>query len=143
MSNLLKNIEVVRVENATVAGTSDLAGEVIDMAGWDGVTFIYAIGTLSAGQVTKLIAHQDVASDGSFTALPTAVTSAMSDDDSNKLLILDIYKPTKRYVRPTLDRHTANAVLDSGIAIKYRGSKSPVTQGSTVSQVATVASPAE
>jgi len=59
------------------------------------------------------------------------------------LLVLDVFRPTKQFVRPTLVRGTANAVIEAGIAIKYRGSKGPVVQGATVSKSATVASPPE
>lgn len=141
--NLSKCCEIVRVENAAVAGTTDLISDAVDMAGWDGVMFIYAAGALTAGQVTKLTAAQCDTSGGSYVALTSAVTGAMADGDSNKLLVLDIFRPTKRYVQATFDRGTQNAVIDGGIAIKYCGSKSPVTQGSTVAVSALVASPAE
>ncbi len=141
--NLSKCCEFVRVENAVVAGTTDIVSDAIDMSGWDGVTFIYGVGTLTASQVTKLTGAQCDTAAGSYAALTGADSGAMADGDSNKLLVLDIYRPTKRYVQATLDRGTANAVIDFGIAIKYRGSKSPVTQGSTVAVAALVASPAE
>lgn len=141
--NLSKNIEVVRVQNAAAAGTSDLDGTVVDMQGYDGVLFIYGVGALTATQVTKLVAKQDVASGGAFTALTGADSGAMADGDGNKLLMLDVFRPTKRYVRPTLDRGTANAVVDFGIAILYRGSKAPVTQGTTVAKAVLAVSPAE
>lgn len=141
--NLSKNCEIVRIENAVVAGTTGIVSDAVDMSGYDGVVFIYGVGTLTATQVTKLTAAQCDTSGGSYVALAAAVTAAMADGDSNKLLILDVYRPTKRFVQATLSRATANAVLDFGIAIKYRGSKSPVAQGSTVSVSALVASPAE
>jgi hypothetical protein len=40
-----------------------------------------------------------------------------------------------------LNRATGNAVLDGIIAIRYSGSKLPVTQGASVASVVTVASP--
>lgn len=141
--NLSKNIEVIRVQNAAAADTSDLDGTAVDMQGYDGVLFIYGVGALTAGQVTKLLAKQDAASGGSFTGLTGAETEALADGDGNKLLMLDVYRPTKRYVRPTLDRGTQNAVVDFGIAILYRGAKAPVTQGTTVAKAVLAVSPAE
>lgn len=141
--NLSKNIDVVRVENAAVAGTSDLESDAVDMAGYDGVLFIYAVGALTATQVTKLTAAQCDISGGSYAALTGADSGAMADGDGNKLLMLDVYRPTKQFVKATLDRGTANAVLDAGIAIKYRSSKGPITQGATVAKHVVVASPAE
>lgn len=141
--NLSKNVEIVRVQNAAGADTTDLDGTVVDMQGYDGVMFVYGVGTLTGTQVTKLVAKQDDSATGDFSSLTGTDSGALADTDGNKLLVLDVYRPTKRYVRPTLDRGTANAVVDFGIVVKYRGSKAPVVQGSTVAKNVIVASPAE
>lgn len=133
--NLLDNVAIDRVSNAEVAATTDVNGTGVDMQGYDGVVFVASLGTLTSSQVTTLKA-QGSSDDGSadtYADITGAVTSAMDDADSNLLLILDVYRPLERYVRPVLDRGTANAVLDSIVAIRYRASKAPVTQGATVS----------
>lgn len=131
---LLDEIKITRVSNAAAAGTSDVNGTGVDMQGFDGVLFVAALGALSATQVTSLKA-QSSSDDGSTDAyadISGAVTAAAADGDSNKLLVLDVHHPLERYVRPVLDRGTANAVLDGIIAIQYRGNR-PTTNGSTVS----------
>lgn len=128
--NLLSNIKITRVANAAAAGTSAVNGSTIDMQGFDGVIFVAAVGTLTASQVTSLKAQEG------DTASPTAdlagsLVGPLADADSNKLLVLDIYRPLKRYMRAVLNRATANAVVDGIWAIQYCGEKAPTTHDAT------------
>lgn len=133
MRNLLSEIEVQSVMNAVAAGTSDQNSSVVDMQNFDGVLFIAKFGTLTATQVTQIKAQQGQQSDLSDAAdLVGTLVGPMADADSNKMLLLDIYRPRERYVRCVVDRGTANAVIDSVVAVKYKGRKLPIAQGSTV-----------
>lgn len=111
------------------AATTDIEGTVVDMKGFDWVLFIAHVGTLTAGQVTTLEAHGGSAADGSDATQITGASQAFADGDSDKCAGVAVIRPQVRYVRPILDRGTANAVLNSIITIKGRGSKLPVTQG--------------
>ena len=59
------------------------------------------------------------------------------------LPIFDIRRPRKRYVKPIVDRGTANAVIDGVIAILYRADFTPTPQHSTASAVNLLNQPAE
>src|SRR2546423_1026414 len=97
---LLDNCLVTRVVNATVAGTSDLEGTVLDMQGFGEVLFIAAFGTLTSSQVTSLKAQQGDLADGSDMAdISGAVAGPMANGDGNKLLLLGLNWFSKRYVR--------------------------------------------
>lgn len=126
--NLLKETLVSRLVNATAAGTTNITpAHGVDMSNYDGVLFICAMGALTATQVTKLKAQQsndDGVSDA-YADIAGAETAAAADADGNKLLILDVYKPLKRYVLPIVERATANAAIDSVTAIQYRGRRLP------------------
>lgn len=129
MENLLRDVKITRVMNAVAAGTSAQNGSVVDMSGWDGVMFVAALGALTATQVTSLKAQQGQVSNLSDAAdLAGTLVGPLADGDGNKCLVLDIYRPQERYVRPVVNRATANAVIDGVIAIQYRGRKTPVTQ---------------
>ena len=140
---LSNHVQIVNVMNAKVAGTTNVNGDAyVDTQGYDGVLFIAHIGTLTATQVTKLEAQgsTDHSTWNPFTT--DAVTPAMADADSNKCLVLDIFRPMTRYVRPTVERGTANAVIDSCIAILYQADRKPVTDAAVdVSQSAQFVSP--
>jgi hypothetical protein len=140
--NFSDGVQVIHHMNPVPAGTSNQDGSAgIDMAGFDGVMFIADIGALTATQVTKLQA-QGSSDNSSFNPFATdVVTATMLDGDSNKCLVVDIFQPVTRYVRARVQRGTANAVINSVIAILYRKNKKPVVQGSTVSQIAAYVSP--
>jgi hypothetical protein len=48
------------------------------------------------------------------------------------MLLLDVYRPAKRYVRPVVVRGTADAAIDGVIAILYGPEKEPPTADATV-----------
>lgn len=128
--NLSSQVKITRVANAAAAGTSAVNGSAIDMQGYDGVLFIAAVGTLTATQTTSLKAQEG------DTSSPTADLAGsgsgnLADGDSNKCIVLDIYRPLKRYMRPVLVRGVANAVVDGIWAIQYCGDKAPTVQDAT------------
>lgn len=143
--NIAANCEIRRVVNATAAGTSDITGTAVDTQGYDGVAFVVLAGTLTSTQVTSLKAQQS-SDDGSaddYTDIAGSSTGPFADGDGNKMLILDIHRPRKRYVKPIVDRATANAVIDGVIAILYRAEKTPVPAHSTTSAIKQLNQPAE
>ncbi len=145
LKSLLDEIRVTRVLNAVAAGTTDQNGTGLDMTGFDGVLFIAAFGTLTSTQVTSLKAQQS-SDDGSvdgYSDLEGSAVGPLADGDGNKLLVLDVVAPTKQYVRPVIDRGTANAVIDGLIAIQYRARSKPTSQSSTVSASDRVVQPDE
>ena len=147
MNSLLKNIKVTRAVAATAAGATDVTGSTIDMAGYDGVLFLLDVGTLTATQVTSMRAQQGAASDASDMAdLEGSIAGPVADGDGQKYLAIDVFKPAERYVRVIVDRATANAVLNGGVAILYHARDVPITQSTGAGGVAfskTLVTPAE
>lgn len=131
--NLLRHIDVRRAANAAAAGTSAVNGTVIDMLGYESIAFVAAFGTLTATQVTGIKVQHGDASDGSDMAdLAGSASGNLADTDGNKLLLGEIYRPRKRYVRCVVTRGTANAVLDGVIALLYRAETTPTALHTTV-----------
>lgn len=134
MQTLLKDAKVTRVKNAAVAGTTDLDSDRVDMSGFDSVMFIWSLGDVTSGSVLQAIAKSNAADSTSSSTTEksgTSITAGASDYD-NKLLIVDLHRPTLRYAYSTLVIDTQNAVVDGCIAIQYNSKSMPVTQGSTV-----------
>jgi hypothetical protein len=133
--------------DAAAAGTTAVDGAGLDMAGFTGVCFIADIGALTATQVTNLSAQWSDTNNGTdwanFTSpVGGAVTPNMADADGNKLLILDVVAPMHRYLRPVLNRGTANAVLDGIIAIQYGPRNDPTSDPpASVSQATQINQP--
>jgi hypothetical protein len=143
MFNLARNVKITRVLNAAAAGQTVQNGAVIDMANYEGVVFIAAFGTLASGAVTGLKAQQGLQSNLSDAADLAGTALAIADTADNKLLVLDVFRPAKRYVRAVVTRGTADAVIDGVVAIQYGTRVLPATQDSTVAGIETHVSPVE
>lgn len=134
-NSLLKGSKIDKVLIATAAGTNDtLSGDILDMQNCDSVTGIAILGDVIATSVVTLKAYTgDVAnlSDGAYETITATVTADATSAD-NKLLVLDIIRPGKRYVRFDLVRATANAVVDGVISVRYNFKSLPTTQPTDV-----------
>lgn len=133
MLSLLKNGEFVRVMNAVAAGTTSQNSTGVDCSGVDAVTFVAAFGTITSGAVTSIKAQQssDDGSSDDYTDIAGS-SCTVADDQDNKVAVLEIVRPLKKYVRLVVVRGTQNAVIDGVIAITSHARKVPVSQGSTV-----------
>lgn len=134
MQNFLNNVEAVVVEAAAAAGQTTLTTDAIDMAGWTGVCFEVHFGDVTAASVLDFaIEHSDEAG-ANFTEITDGALTKTADGtaEDNKLWMIDVVRPTKRYVRATLARGSQNAVVNGIRAYKYGPRNAPVTQGSTV-----------
>jgi len=136
MQNLLKDAKITVVMNAVTAGTSEQKSSVLDMAGFDAVAFIAVFGTVTDASVITLTAYENSASSTSSPA-PVAVTggataSLTASTSSNTFMVVDVIRPSKRYVFADITRTTQNAVINCVIAIQYRTKNKPVTQPTTL-----------
>ena len=141
--SLLKNTKISVVAIAAAAATTDVAGSFVDMKGFDGVLFIALTGDVTDTSALALKASQnsidsatgaaELVGGPSFTAGPT--------NADNKALVLDVYKPRERYVRPILKRGTANAVVNGVIAIQYNARSVPTAQDASVIAAALINDP--
>lgn len=135
--SLLKNT-AISYGGAAVAMASDTDSNSsrLDMAGWDGVVFVTTItDCLKTGVGALTVEGNTTNADGGMAAISGAVataTSAANDDLNGQLLIVDVYRPQKRYVQGVRTSATANVAFGEILAIRYRGRKAPVTQGATV-----------
>lgn len=147
--NLLKNCLITECRAPIgVSASIDSNSDILDMSGWDGVCFIIPVEDSVQNGIATITGEQSEAdSDTDMTALSGATATATcttSDDLDNMLLILDIYRPLKRYVQIALTSSAANIAYGTGIAIRYTGSKLPITADSTtVLDATSVFSPAE
>ena len=127
--------EFIVHSTAVAAGTTDIEpANGIDSADCDEIVFQVLPGTITAAAVTSCKLQQSIAVDGTGDAFSDIIGTAqtIADDDDNTLFVLDIKRPTKRYVRCVVVRGTQNAVLNSIIAIRKGVATRPVTQGATV-----------
>jgi hypothetical protein len=135
LESLLKAAKFDKLLVATVAGTDDtLNGDILDLQDCDSVTGIAILGDVTVNSVVTLKAYtgnEAALGDGAYETVTATVTATATSAD-NKLLILDVIKPGKRYCRFDLVRATANAVVDGIIGIRYNFKNIPTTQPADV-----------
>ena len=132
MDRLAHNTKITRCHDAIAAGTTDQNGTGLDMSGYNGVTFIASFGAIVAGAATGIKAQQsddDGSSDAYSDIVGTAI--AIDDDEDTGMLVLDIIRPTKQWVRLVVTRGTQNATIDGAIALQYGAATQPVTHDAT------------
>ncbi|WP_428305506.1 hypothetical protein [Lacipirellula sp.] len=140
---LLSQVKVTQAITPTagVAGQTDIEGATLDMAGFEGVLVEVTLGVITAGAVTGVVMQQSNASDMSGAETLAGPSITVADDDDGKVLALDLFRPTKRYVRVHVDRATQNAVI-AGATYKQYGARSvPINSASSTVKVATAVSP--
>lgn len=115
---LSSRVKLIKVQDHTTAATSAVNSDGVDMdqdGGYAGVLFISSFGTAASGNTLNGAQSTDNGSTDDYTDLVnTSVSSGTSDED----VWLDIYKPTKRYVRAEFARGTSST-LESVWAILY------------------------
>lgn len=144
-THLFKDTKITRVANSAVAAQTEVDSSILDMAGYDGVVFVAALGDVTANCVLTLKVEQHTLNQTSGMAALTgnATFTAGATDADNKVLVVDVIRPKERYVRAALTRTDANAVVDGIFAIQYRASTKPVTADSSVLASATIVDASE
>lgn len=132
---LTPNLKTTLCKSAVAAGSTDITdASVVDMQNWEGARFIFSFGAITGSAVTS------VAVAGKASNSPTPGTDdlegskiTVADTYDDTIVIVDVYQPQQRYLRPFVKRATQNAVLNSIICEQYGPRKLPITQDASVS----------
>lgn len=144
MSALIDEIKITPIEDAVAAGTGDtIDSDIVDMQGWDGCLFIAKLGAVTGAGTAVMNLQQGSAANLSDAADLAGSAAAIVAGEDQKVLAIDIQEPDERYLRSQIDRAVANVVIDSVIAIQYRGRSLPPTQDADVASVVRLVRPSE
>lgn len=134
--NLSKHVKITVVEAAAGAAQTELVTDILDMQGYEGVMFIAMTGDVTVDSVLTLTVKANSANSVStptpITQKATTAHTATATDADSKVLMVDLYKPTLRYVFGSLTRTAANAVIGGIIAIQYTSRIKPTANDATV-----------
>lgn len=138
MQNLANDVKISYGRAAvTAANNTDSNSAILDMSGWDGVVFIVPLTDSVQGGVATLTVEANTAnSDSGMVAITGATATATSggnDDLNSTVLVVDVYRPLKRYVQGVITSATQNIAFGDMIAIQYAGHKLPVTVAASMS----------
>lgn len=116
------------------AGTTDFNSAIVDTRGYKGVAWIVGVGLITTGGTVAVKVQQGEDSGLSDAADLTGTNQVTTaDGDAGKCIVIDQYRPKKRYQRLAFDRSTANVVIDFVICVLYHADHAnPISQGTTV-----------
>ena len=134
--NLNKNVEITKVKALSASAGTAVNSDSVDMAGFDGVVFFGRIATADAANSGNVAQSSD-----DITFVDLAGTKVVPGDDADSFSI-DVYKPTKRYLRCEVDRGGADTIVGDIYAVQYGAHKKPTTHGATIDSETHI-SPAE
>ena len=118
--NLMANCKLSKVQNQATAATSAINSDVIDRADFEGVVFFCKIAVANAGNYIKV--QQGDESDLSDAA--DLEGTKVTPGADNMVSWVDVYRPTKRYLRVVVTRGASTACGDI-YAMKYGPKKLP------------------
>lgn len=141
--NLSKNVDFNYAGAAVgAANNTDSNSTIFDMSGYDGIVFFTTItDSVQNGVATLSVEQNDANSDtgmAAITGASAAKTCAGNDDINGTLLIVDVYKPLKRYLQGVRVSATQNIAFGEIHAIRYKGKTRPVPTNATISTRTTV-----
>jgi len=142
MPNLLPNIKATLASGAAAVATTNVTGSTIDMSGFEGVAFFLQAGAITDGNLSVKAAG-GAASDGSDKSDLAGTLTTITNAQDNDVCILDLYRPTQRYITPIIVRGGATgAVVQGLVAVQYGPHTKPTTQDATVVGSKLIVSPA-
>lgn len=131
--------DAVRIDPAFIsyaAGTTDCESVVFDMQGYEGIACALNLGDISTGATVDLYAEHSTASAGTYVSICGSTASFLSTQGSDDLwLFSEVYRPHNRYVKFVVDRGTGNAVIQGGLAFRFRPTGLPVAESTSASMI--------
>lgn len=127
MHSIYNNIKIDPAFINRAAGSTFQYSVVFDMNGYEGIACVLQLGDITTGAVCPFYAEGSTAPTGTFVSYYGSTASLTVLGASGDIyLFSEVYRPNKRYVRFTAGRVTANAIIQGGVAMRYRASALPV-----------------
>lgn len=127
--NLSKRTKLTKVKGRQTSAGTAINSDSVDMQGWEGVMFFGQIDTANAANFANAAQSSD---DGSSDAFADLEGTKVVPGDNNDSFLIDVYRPTERYVRCEVDRGGANTAVGEIYALQYGPRSMPTTHGSTI-----------
>ncbi len=127
--NLLKAVSPSRIKTSVSAGKNDtVTSTAIDTIDFGAALFRVTFGAIVSGG-TGTVKLQHSSDNGSSDAFADIAGSgyAYTDADATKMVLIDVDRPTKRYIQVVVVRNNdQNATIDSIDATLYQPTYTPI-----------------
>lgn len=145
--NLLKNVGIAQILGYFAAGTTKRTSTIIDMANWDGVLFIAGLGTLlDTGTLDVFVEEHTLNQTSGMTRVLTTglfTVTAVEAAYTQSCIVVDVFRPVKRYLQCNITPAVANAVVLGISVIQYNGRVKPASFPVSVLKSTQLVSPGE
>jgi hypothetical protein len=129
--NFLSRQKLIKLQDHTAAGTSELTTSIIDTAGYQGVVIFTSVSTANATNSMKLQQNTANQTTGMADLTGTSVASGSSDED----IIIALHQPLERYIQAVITRG-ASTTCESVWACLYGGPSSLAANSVSGTQIA-------
>lgn len=119
--------------------SANVNGLTIDTSGWDGIEYKFNIGTMANGATfdARIVSSANSNMSGNTNLTNAAITQLTNASNAN-MVIIDVWRPTNRYVRSATMPATANTTFGCVATLYRRTGTRPVTQNANTAQVVKV-----
>jgi hypothetical protein len=111
---------LVSIDVPSQIASANVNGTVIDMQGWDGCMYVFNLGAMtSTATFDARVVNSANANMSGATNVTNAALVQVTTATPNNVFVLDVWRPTLRYLRSATQPATANTQFAS-VAIRYR-----------------------
>ncbi len=145
--NFTSDFKVTPVLAPVAAGTTAQTSSGVYMGGPDGfdnVVFMVPFGAITTGAVTSVKVQQSQ-DDGATDTYDDLAGSSQSvpDTGSNGIVLVEVVRPNKPYVRVAIGRGTQNAAILQVYAFQFHSRSHPPAQSASILSSLILVSPPE
>src|SRR5262245_59393852 len=128
MEHLTTRIKIVEASGEIAGGITQILGSIVDISGFEGIVFTIHFGAIGNGAVDSVNLQRGDDPQGSDMADVAGSIQAVNDTDDNKTFVIDLYRPSKRYIRGIINRGSqANTTIRGAFYLLYDARANPVS----------------
>ena len=114
---------LVTLDVLASTASANVNGVAMDMSGWDGILYVFNLGAMTATATfdARIVQSANSNMSGATNITNAALTQVLAATGNTNTYMIDVWRPTSRYVRSATQPATANVTFSS-VAIRYRAS---------------------
>jgi hypothetical protein len=119
----LSDTVLVAQDIAPQVASANVNGTTFDMQGWDGIQYEFNIGAMASSATfdARIVSSANSNMSGAANIANAALTQVVASTGNTNLYLIDVWRPSDRYVRSATQPATANVTFGS-VATRYRRS---------------------
>ena len=114
----IEDTVLITVDTASQVASAAVNGTVVDMQGWTGCAFVFNVGAMVAGATLDARVMQSNTSTFTVNSNVNAVITQVVNTSNTNHVILDVRRPTQRFLKTVQTPATANTTYGV-MAVRY------------------------